>query len=315
MRAFASIIALVLTFSPLGSAAQTRALVPIRVLGGVGGDNPAVPTYAIALGAFKREGLDVTMTGTGGGGAMLAAVAGGSAEVAFSNVVSAVAAIQHGLPVMILTPAVLFTSKAPDILLVKAKGSPLKSGGDLAGKIVGVPTLDGELQLGAALWIAKSGGDPKTVHFVEVPSSSMGAVLKTGRIDAAMMAEPYLAEARSDVEELGDALGAISPLFINSVFVASKPWVASHPEAAKRFVRIMMQTARWANAHHAETAAILAPLANVDAATFNSVTRNTYADALDPALLQPAIDAAFKFGILKQSTDMRTLVAESKPYW
>jgi NitT/TauT family transport system substrate-binding protein len=312
VRAFAAAVALALL--PLAATAQP-ALLPVRVLANVGGDGTAVPSYGAALGAFKREGLDVSVSGSGGGGRMIAALVGGSAEIAFSNVVSAVAAIQRGIPIVILVPAVVVTSKTPDILLVKVRGSTLKTGADLTGKIVGVPTLDGELQLGASLWIDKNGGNAKSVHFVEVPSSAMTAVLKQGRVDAAMMGQPFLAMAKGDVVELGDALGAISPQFVDSVFVASKPWLEAHPDAARRFVRVMVQTAHWANGHHAETAAILSQAAGIDLAIVNAMVRDVYAETLDAALMQPAIDAATKYGTLKETVDMRRLIADAQPYW
>jgi len=42
---------------------------------------------------------------------------------------------------------------------------------------VAVTTLDGELQMGAAVWIDKNGGNAKSVHFVELPETAMAAAL------------------------------------------------------------------------------------------------------------------------------------------
>lgn len=82
MHALAAAVALALL--PAGVAAQP-ALVPVRVLANVGGDGTSVPSYGVTLGAFKREGLDVSVSGSGGGGRMIAALVGGSAEIAFST--------------------------------------------------------------------------------------------------------------------------------------------------------------------------------------------------------------------------------------
>ena len=68
----------------------------------------------------------------------------------FSNQVSAVAALQRGIPIMVLAPAAVFDEKAPvDNALCKAHGSPIKNGAELNGKVVAVTTLDGGLQLSA----------------------------------------------------------------------------------------------------------------------------------------------------------------------
>lgn len=297
---------------PLSAGAQSATAIRVVELGG---DGSSQATYALAGGFFKKHGLDATVTEATGGGAVIAAVAGGSAEVGFSNLVSAVAAIERGIPVMILAPSSMFTGKAPNIQLVKARGSPLRTGADLSGKIVAVTTLDGELQLGAQVWIDKNGGDSKAVHFVELPEPAMAAALTQGRIDAAMMTEPFLTRDKAAIQILGNADAAIAPQFISGVFVASKAWVETHRDTAVRVARALRETARWANRHPAETAAILAQRTGLDPAAAASMTRATFADFMTGALLQPAVDAATRYGRLKAPLDMRTIVAEARPYW
>ena len=53
------------------------------------------------------------------------------------------------------------------------------------------------------------------------------------------------------------------PLYLNPDLIQT---VEAHPDAARRFVRVMVQTAHWANGHHAETAAILSQAAGIDLA-------------------------------------------------
>ena len=296
--------------------AQASPATPIRValLGNT--DASSLPLYAQTAGFFKKHGLDATLSSFNGGGAVVAAVAGGSLDVGFSNVVSTAAAIQRGIPVVVLAPAAIFDEKdRPDNTLVKARGSKLKNGADLNGKTVAVTTLSGTLQLCAAAWIDKNGGDSKTVHFIELPNSEMVAALKAGRIDAAMLAEPTLTQARGEVEEMGDAFAAIAPRWTLGVFVASKAWVTANPDAAHRFVEAMVETARWANTHRADTAKILGPVSHIDPAVFALMARSRYGDVLSTALLQPPLDVAYKYGQLKAPFDSKQMVAESQPYW
>lgn len=296
--------------------AQAPAVTPIRVAVLGNTDASSLPLYAQTAGFFKKHGLDATLSSFNGGGAVVAAVAGGSLDVGFSNVVSAAAAIQRGIPVVVLAPAAIFDEKdRPDNTLVKARGSKLKTGADLNGKTVAVTTLSGTLQLCAASWIDKTGGDSKTVHFIELPNSEMVAALKAGRIDAAMLAEPTLTQARNDVEEMGDAFAAIAPRWTLGVFVASKAWVRANPDAVHRFVEAMVETARWANTHRADTAKILAPVSHIDPAVFGSMARSRYGDVLSTALLQPPLDAAYKYGQIKAPFDSKQMVAEAQPYW
>jgi NitT/TauT family transport system substrate-binding protein len=237
-----------------------------------------------------------------------------SLDAGFSNITSAVSAIQRGIPIIVLHAANLTASGHADALLMKARGSKIKTGADLNGKVIAVTTLGGTLQLGAEAWIDKNGGDSRTTHFVEIPTSNMPAALKQGRIDGAMISEPFLTEQAADIEPIGDAFAAIAPEWISAVFVASKAWVTANPEAARRFVAAMHETAKWANTHHAETAKILSPLSGVPLATFNTMEHTTYTDQLTRALMQPGIDAAARYGALKAPYDTADIVTAAAPY-
>ncbi len=131
----------------------------------------------------------------------------------------------------------------------------------------------------------------------------MVAALKQGRIAAAMLGEPLLTPAKDDIEVLGNAFAAVAPAWISSVFVISKAWATANPDATRRFVAAMRETARFANTHHAETAKIFGPVAGIDPALFATMTRATYGEQLTRALLQPGIDTAVKYGALKQPFD------------
>jgi NitT/TauT family transport system substrate-binding protein len=299
---------------PVPTLAQTTALTPMRIANLGYTEASALPVYAQQAGIFKKYGIDATVTTFNGGGAILAAIAGGSLDAGFSNITSAVSAIQRGIPVVVLTPANLTSTGHADALLMKARGSKLKTGADLNGKIIAVTTLGGTLQLGAEAWIDKNGGDSKTSHFVEIPTSNMAAALKQGRIDAAMISEPFLTEEKADIEPLADAFGAIAPQWISAVFVASKAWVTANPDAARRFVAAMHETGRWANTHPADTAKILSPLSGVPLPTFAAMERTTYTDQLTRALMQPGIDAAARYGALKQPFDTNEIVTAAAPY-
>ncbi len=276
-------------------------------------DASSEPLYALTEGFFRRNGLDVKLTVLSGGPAIIAAIAGGAIDVGFSNSVSAAQAVERGIPIVVLAPAAEYPSEKPDTLLVKLRGSKLKTGADLNGKTVAVASLQGVLQLSAATWIDQNGGDSKTVHFLELPFTEMTAALKAGRIDAGMLAEPILSSETSDVEPLGDAYGAIAPQWTLGVFVASKAWVSANPDLARRFVQSILETARWANTHRADTAKILAPLSKIDLARFSTMARSRYGETLVAARLQPPLDAALKYGQLKTPFDAAQWVAAAQP--
>jgi NitT/TauT family transport system substrate-binding protein len=294
-------------------AQDATATVRIGVIGYA--DASSEPLYAQPSGSFKKYGIDAQITPSNGGAAIIAAVAGGSLDVGFSNIVSAADAIERGIPVMMLAPAVVSDDKSNDIVLVKARGSKLKTGADLNGKTVAVTTVSGTTQLCAASWVDKNGGDSKTLRFVEIPTSATAAAVKQGRVDAAMLAEPSLTRGKDDIELLGRACGAIAPQWLSAVFVASKAWVTANPAVARRFVAAIVETGRWANTHHAESAKVLGPLTGIEPATFAAMARSEYGDSLTASMIQPVIDVAVKYGQLKEPLNANDIVAQAKPYW
>src|SRR5581483_6852053 len=87
------------------------------------------------------------------------------------------------------------------------------------------------------------------------------AALADGRIAAAEIGDPALTilRLRGAVKVLAEPFSAFGvDRFLLGGYVASKPWAQAHPDVVRRFVAAMRETARWANAHRAETAANLA---------------------------------------------------------
>jgi NitT/TauT family transport system substrate-binding protein len=312
LRTFFRLLALALALIvPAPSAAQTTAPAPVRIatLGFAG--TTGLPIYAQETGIFKKDGIDATITQLNGGGAIVAAISGGSLDVGFSNITSAVAALERGLPIVVVCAASLSAPGHVDARLMKARGSKLRSGADLNGKTIAVSTLGGTLQLGAQSWVDKTGGDSKTVHFLELPASNMAAALRQGRIDAAMIGSSNLEEDSNGIELLADALSTIAPQWIAGVFVASKTWVAANPDTARRFVLAMHETARWANAHKPETDQILARLSGIPVASLTKLASALYTDQLTRVLLQPGVDAAYRYGALKAPFDTTAIVNDA----
>lgn len=290
--------------APLRAADRTAIAIGTLV-----SDVSAEPLYAQAQGFFTRAGFDAKVQTLANGGAIIAAVASGALDTGFANLTSIAAARQRGLPIRIVTPATLYTDKAPVTVLVRARGSRLRTGADLRAKTIAVSTLKGELQVGASLWIDKNGGDAAQTKFIEMPFSAMSAALAAGRIDAAMITEPALTQHKDTIELLSDAYTAIAPEFLIGGFVASDAWLRDNTNAAKRFAAVMAETARWANGHRSETAPILAKHSGIDDAIVRAMTRATYGERLAPEYIQPVLDAALRYGSLRAPMKAAELLA------
>src|SRR3984957_9375234 len=119
-------LVLSLSFLPLGASAQTApAPSPATIrLGVITVEAAAEAFYALDMGFFKKQGLDVDLQIMQNGAAIAAAVTGGSLDAGFAATVSISNAHERGLPLIYLAPALLNSYAAPTLaILVNGAGA------------------------------------------------------------------------------------------------------------------------------------------------------------------------------------------------
>src|SRR5665213_4228142 len=110
--------------------------------------------YAKDQGFFQKAGFDVDITPLNAGPAIAAAVAGGTIDLGFSNVVSLALAHDKGLPFVIVAPANMYVVDSPTIGLIGvARAGTINSAKDLNGKTLAVGVIHNITDLGARAWI------------------------------------------------------------------------------------------------------------------------------------------------------------------
>ena len=302
-RAAAALTALIVLTALTGDPVAAQPALQIIKVAAIPSDIAGEIYYAKELGFFKKYGYDVEITPITNGAAISAAVASGAVDVGFSNVISLAIAHERGIPFTILAPAELHQPNVvtAGILTVKKDG-PIKSAKDLNGKTIAVNGLRNIADAGVRAWVDKNGGDSKTLIFTEMPFPQMPAAVSTGRIDAASIDganEAVLTKPDTDLRRLGNVFDAVSPHFAPATWFSTTTWTDAHPDEAKMFVAVMAQAAAWGNANHDKSADILAKYLNKSAADINAVTRAAYVSKLSPDLIQPSLDVALKYGIIK----------------
>lgn len=263
--------------------------------------------YAQDLGIFKKYGLDVEIISLSSGAAVTAAMSSGRYEIGQGNVATIATAREKGLPFVLVAPASLYNSKAPTSEIVVPKDSPIKSAADLVGKNVANPGVRDIGSIALDMWLGQQGVDAENVHVVEMPSAQMADALARGTVPAAIMIEPFLSAALAGPNRvLAQHYTAIAPRFLIAAYFANVDWVKAHPDAAKAFGAAVTEAGRWANANHAKSAQILEAYTKVHVSP--TQTRVEYAETLDPAAIQPLIDAAAKDKMMKAPIPARELL-------
>ncbi len=279
-------------------------LAPIRI-GAAPTDATAQHLYAQDLGMFTAAGLSAEIQPMRTSASLIAAIVGGSLDVMTSTVVSIALAHNKGIDMRVIAEGNVYDGPPPQAAIVVAPNSTIKNGADLSGKTVAVNGLGDLTQVAIAAWIDANGGDSKSVKLIEVPFSGVGAALAQGRIDAALLVEPFTAAARAagQIKILGDPQAAIGRGYMVTGWYAKADWLNANRDTARRFVDVMLQTAKWGNAHHPESAAILAKYVGMTADAIQTSPRAVYGEKpIQPAMIQPVLDFSTKYiGLEKTS--------------
>jgi NitT/TauT family transport system substrate-binding protein len=289
--------------------AGAQALIAVKV-GALPTDGCSVIFDAKELGFFQKNGLDVDVQTMPSGPALAAAVAGGALDIGVANVATLAQARLHGLPLRFIAPSSMAEpSTMTDIVLVAAD-STIRTGADLNNKTIAINGLKDLQQITAMAWVDKHGGDSKTLHFIELPIPQMAAAVEGHRADAALDVEPFVSAARAQGQGkvIGDVLDGVAPRFMVAGWFALDPWITAHADTVARFAAALREAAAWANAHHAESAAILARNSKIPASVIAAMPRAQFGLSLDPAMIRPIVDAAVKYGVLDRPVDVNDLI-------
>jgi NitT/TauT family transport system substrate-binding protein len=289
-------------------ALQAQPALTVVTVATLSSDNSAAVYYAQELGIFKKYGIDAQISAMASGPVTAAAVTGGAVDIGVANVASIAVARTRGVPLKFIFPASIASDGTLTDQIAVAKDSTVKSAADLNGKTIGVNGLRDLQQLCAMSWADKHGGDSKTLHFIEVPIPQMGTALSLHRIDAGMPVEPFVTAQKDQIRSLGTVLDGVGPRYMVIGYLASDAWLAAHADVAARFVRAMREASQWGNSHRSESALMIERIMHVDPAVGSTMNRATYGTDLDPALMQPVLDAALKYGILTRPVPTSELI-------
>ena len=268
-------------------------------VGSVPVDAFAQAYYARDMGFFEKAGLDVEITPFSNGAGSTTAIAAGAIDAGISTVTMMANAAIHGLPLTYFAGGALFDGK-PTTALMVAKNSPIASAKDFIGKTVAVVGLRDGTHLPLVVWLTKNGVDPASVSVIEMPFSAMVPAIARGSVAGAVNSEPFITAGADDARVLTLVHNTIGSLFMTGGWFATTTWLKANMPTARKFATAIYESARWANANHAGSAAILEKYAKLDPAILAKMSRCDFADKLTPELIAPSLDWAYKMKFLER---------------
>jgi NitT/TauT family transport system substrate-binding protein len=296
-----------------GRTAEAQAELPIVRIGTNSNDALGEAYYGAESGIFRSNGINAQVTTTPNGSTTTQAVVAGDLDAGLANIVTVAAGVAHGIPLQMIAPAALYSSKHAYSALCVAKTATFTSAKDLIGMTCAVSTLNDFNQLGIQAWLEKNGVPATKVKYVELKFPEMGAALARGTVAAATIAEPSLTAALNtgQVRLFADVYSAIAPEFANIIWFSTKPWLQKNPDTAKRLVAGIYATARWANSHLSESAEIIARVGKIDVATVTGMRRAFFATAPDPKYVQAPLDFSFRYGLIPRAVTTAEFIAQT----
>jgi ABC-type nitrate/sulfonate/bicarbonate transport system substrate-binding protein len=266
---------------------------------------------AQSQGYFRRAGLTLDIQALGSGDAIAAAMVGGDIAIGSMNIVSLAVAHQNGVDIKLVASGPQWVSGHGGSQLMVPKDSPIANGAQLNGKALGLNVLHGSSQMAMSAWVDKHGGDSTTVRWIELPFSAMQAALEQGRIAAAQISQPWATSALTTCKSLGPPNDAIAPRFLLGGYVATAAWIAEHKDAARRIRTALAQCARAYNGNPSASTQAVADLTKQDPAVVERSIRSIFGEQLNTALVQPVIDTAAKYGLLKATFPAADLIGQA----
>jgi ABC-type nitrate/sulfonate/bicarbonate transport system substrate-binding protein len=133
--------------------------------------------------------------------------------------------------------------------------SPIKTVADLKGKTIGINVIGAGTQGPLNVLLKKNGVDPeKDLKWVEVSFPLSEQALRTGRVDAVNMVQPFaaLAEGKGGIRKLLSLSDAL-PNIVHIVEACRKDFVDKNAELTKMYVRDITRGMKMALADRAET--------------------------------------------------------------
>jgi len=264
----------------------------------------------IEKGFFNEEGLIIETLSLPGGAKILEALATGSVDIGFSNVVSLILARESGLKFIALTGGGIEDSEHKLHAILIKKDSSILSPKDLEGKTIALNTRKNIDDLFLREYLERNNVNPDKVRFVEIPFPNMENVIISGEVDAAASVEPYVTFAllHGETKVLDYNYVAIEPKIEITAYVVSENWLEKKQDIANKFIRAFNKSTDYALTHEPEVRTIISKYTKLDSTQAQQITLPTFGKELRVTELQKMINKMNRMGWIVSSLDASSIV-------
>ncbi|NJP98619.1 ABC transporter substrate-binding protein [Nonomuraea sp. FMUSA5-5] len=276
----------------------------------------SAPVYvALANDYFKEEGLTVEPTVITGPAVGPVLLERGSLDLAQTDYLTVMA--MNAARERVKVVASMYRAAPGSFAIVVDAKSKIRTAEDLKGKKVAVPNLMVLQSLMLEAVLKQAGLERKDVRRIEITYPMMLDALKSGRVDAAILAEPFVTLARESrrTRVLEDpATRQLAGLYTAGV-AASDEWIGANPRTLAAFQRALANAQRLIASDPQQVRDAVSRYARpsdmrITEATAAKLSLGSYPARLDHAELRRIADLGFAYGWFERPVDLGKVIVK-----
>jgi len=275
---------------------------------------PYVPTnLAIDRGWFKDQGLEISIEAVAAGAVAIQALVAGKLDLIYTSLDIPLRAHAQGFNVVILSDNNNAPMKPPvsSAILVR-NDAGIKTLKDIEGKRFLVNNLNNINWAYSRESIAKAGGDPEKVQFLEVEFPRMVDALIGGQAEAASITEPFTTIGKSTGK-----LDVASYMFVDvqpglniAGWVANADWVKQHHKEALAFRSVLQKAMDFINGNHEERTKALLKYTSLKPDLVGQIVLDEWTTKIDPEDLQKQVAVYKRQGMIDKAYDAKSVIVD-----
>ncbi|MFB7272000.1 ABC transporter substrate-binding protein [Streptomyces sp. NPDC056244] len=284
------------------------------------GSSPTLTNASLYLatqdGTFKANNLKVSPQQVTSGAQALPMLLNGQIQFTAADPLGAIKAISEKMAVKIVGQgSVNATEAAKDSTVLVVAPGEVTSVAGLSGRTVAVNALGGLAEVAARAAIDAKGGTSKDVRFVEMSFTQMVAAVENGKVDGAVLNEPFVSQARSaGLTDLVPVMSTSMPTVPNSVYLTSESYAKSHPEVVQAFSESLDTANVTLSKDPAKIREVAAESTETSAEDLAKIVLPTFPDQpLSRQTLDDLQTLMVKYGILDSPVDLSSYMLVAQP--
>ncbi len=205
----------------------------VVTIGHLPSDHDAALFVAKEKKMYESQGLKVETAQFNNGGDLITAMASGDVDVGYVGITPVLSAISQKVPIKIVSGAQVEGSA-----IVANKNSGINTVADLKGKNVATPGYATIQNILLTYALNKSEVSTNNVEFTSMKAAQMTDTLRTGRVDAIIIWEPYASiSVKSGAGKLIETSGQIVPEHPCCCVVAREDFIKKHNDKLQKILK------------------------------------------------------------------------------